>query len=316
MIKYYIGLSIISILVLAAIVYGFLEVGTPWNVRKEKSDETRVADLGSIKSSVDSFYGVYLFLPQSLDSMKQYEDHYSSLSDLKDPVSGEPYEYKKVTNTTYELCANFSAPSKKDSSDSIYDYPRSDSTFDHPKGRHCFNVEVPQTYLKERQDYDKRYDLRVVFSTDANKEQKVAQTFQVDKDNRVKIIDVELVSGINPTSGLVTLRKVVTKDNLEAGELLGSVDLYVDAGGSIRSFVISFDSPINLVAGEEYALIFELANDNATAYEIIGYEGNHNEREKAYLYTWKSYEQRNEEFVWTEIPGVRLDYKLRLADPE
>lgn len=100
------------ILVVAAISYSFVIIGSPSTQRQLRLDDRRVGDLQSIQYQIINFY-------------QQKEKLPATLSELADPLSGysipvEPefekgnqYEYAVKGPLQFELCATFSQPIPK-----------------------------------------------------------------------------------------------------------------------------------------------------------------------------------------------------------
>ena len=132
----YLIIGIISLLVIGVVIFGFSVAGSPFETRARKVDQERVSNISSLKLKIDSYYKDKGSLPDSLDklTLSTYD------SDItKDPETDEEYEYSTSGQTTYKICATFSTASdeKKDP------YRYSNKDYEHPKGRHCFDLEVP-----------------------------------------------------------------------------------------------------------------------------------------------------------------------------
>jgi hypothetical protein len=121
--------------VLVAFVAGLFIAGSPGQARAGRLDDERVNDLRSIASSVDEYWGHHGSPPPDLESLA--EERGLRLRSIRDPQSGEPYEYRVLTDTSYELCATFSASS----SDSEARGPGV-RFWKHEAGRTCFEIEV------------------------------------------------------------------------------------------------------------------------------------------------------------------------------
>jgi hypothetical protein len=101
--------GIISLIVLAIIVYGIVIIGSPMDQRAKNMDNNRVNDLRSIQNQI-----VYTHW-QNKGDIPEY------LSELNDPISGyvvptDPetradYEYAKLSNKGFRLCATFKTTS-------------------------------------------------------------------------------------------------------------------------------------------------------------------------------------------------------------
>lgn len=104
----------------AAFTCGLLIAGTPSTQRGFEADNRRVQDLRSIAGTLAS----ETTLPPSLVDMTE-----------RDPESRLPYEYTRKTDTVYELCGTFVAPSEDSGK------PYANAFWRHPKGRTCFTLD-------------------------------------------------------------------------------------------------------------------------------------------------------------------------------
>ena len=127
--------AISSVVVIGAIIWGIVLVGTPRVVRLQRFDEQRLQDLKTIFREVQSLCHdpdikdrLKRPLPSSLDEI-------STLArveriNLWDPETGQRYEYTVTSPTTYVLCATFSHG--RDSDAQVF--------WNHLPGRQCFSV--------------------------------------------------------------------------------------------------------------------------------------------------------------------------------
>lgn len=132
--------------VVAAIITGFWMLGSPGKQRLLSLDSERVQNLSSIASELANEVrppgevGEAQPLPETLPPW--LEELY------RDPVTNEPYEYRKLSEESYELCATFALASVRDPQRATYD--RGFSTlWEHPEGRHCFEIEKLDTRPKQ-----------------------------------------------------------------------------------------------------------------------------------------------------------------------
>lgn len=130
------GLS--GIAVAAAVAAGIAVTGTPGEVRQQRLDAQRVADLRAIAGAIDGYRSRYGTLPAGLEEMLRREARrgYGAEPDLKDPVSGQAYEYRATGASTFELCARFDAGTPGNGAARQPDFWR------HGPGRHCFALEA------------------------------------------------------------------------------------------------------------------------------------------------------------------------------
>jgi hypothetical protein len=141
--------------VLAAVVAGFLFVGSPRAERLRRFDEKRVSDLQSIQNEVVNYWLEKDKLPDDLIVLQVNR----GVSFSSDPVTGSAYEYKALEVLKFELCANFEAPSNESSPNRVampHMPPRPvvkgllEADFynwSHEAGRQCFTRIInPETY--------------------------------------------------------------------------------------------------------------------------------------------------------------------------
>ena len=119
-----------GIVVLAALVAGFLAVGSPTRARLQRQDAERVQDLSSISTVLEAYAALHHGLPEALATVRARGNIPSS--SLRDPVSGAPYEYRTTGVASYEICALFSTATNE----------AEDSVWSHRAGRSCFRREV------------------------------------------------------------------------------------------------------------------------------------------------------------------------------
>ncbi len=148
------GLGIV--IVIAAIIGGFLIVGSPGTQRALRFDAERSSDLQNIQWQVINHWQRVGKLPTNLDELK---DDLSGQVIPTDPDTEAPYEYSVKNTTTFEICATFSRPSQDLEGRGEYygggfggvmvsrPYPYYDDneTWKHEEGRTCFEREIDPT---------------------------------------------------------------------------------------------------------------------------------------------------------------------------
>ncbi len=128
-----------------ALVWGIAIVGSPGSSRDKRFDEDRVNDLRSIQNEI---YNITLGtdryrpdgaapeiktpLPSTLDQVKKLATY--QLVDITDPQSGEPYAYRMIDRTHFELCATFTFPRTEE-----YDI-----FWNHEAGNKCYGFDLTQ----------------------------------------------------------------------------------------------------------------------------------------------------------------------------
>lgn len=147
----YTAVAIMTVIVLAALGYGFFSAGAPWAIRGYKLDATRMSDFSSIQEIVQESYSANQYqLPATLAAVESstYASYYVSQGIFKDPGTGQPYDYKIVSSTSYQLCATFAASSAEENqaNGTTYDGYLSGelgSPTQHTQGYDCLSYNVP-----------------------------------------------------------------------------------------------------------------------------------------------------------------------------
>ncbi len=138
---YFIGTLVV---VLVGIVFGLFQIERPVEIRLRKQDEVRIRNLQEIENSVSNYVSVRQALPPSLSDLQIREDATS------DPVTKAPYEYRILSNVTYEVCATFETSNKKGDVNDYYGYYG--SAWLHDKGRVCFERSV-RSFLPNKPNF-------------------------------------------------------------------------------------------------------------------------------------------------------------------
>jgi hypothetical protein len=101
-----------SVLVLAAIIWGFCVMGSPLSQRDLRLDQRRIDDLQSIQWQVISFWQQKERLPKTLDELANPISSYMVPTD-PEFEDGRVYEYSTNGDKTFTLCATFTEPIPK-----------------------------------------------------------------------------------------------------------------------------------------------------------------------------------------------------------
>jgi hypothetical protein len=99
---------ITALIVLIAVVSGFFIIGSPKEQRLLRFDQDKVNDLQNIQWQIVNFWQSKEKLPKTLSELKD------SISGFTVPIDGqseEEYQYKTISDLTFELCANFNKES-------------------------------------------------------------------------------------------------------------------------------------------------------------------------------------------------------------
>jgi len=126
--------------VAGAIVAGLITTGGPQAERMRRMDSERTFDLEQLQAAIASHYLTHRQLPDSLASVTVAEDS------RRDPATQQPYGYRKLNASGFQLCATFELESQHLDRQR---YPQSYRAYEapsmqfssHPKGRHCFRLE-------------------------------------------------------------------------------------------------------------------------------------------------------------------------------
>ncbi len=128
-----------GIVALAAIVAGFLVIGSPREIRRETLDRIRANDLAAISQAITAYRLTHEELPVRLDDLIPATHGATPRFHLNDPA-GRAYTYAITGPYSYELCATFDTASAAPAADGS---PRDRSLFAyHGRGRHCFAQEA------------------------------------------------------------------------------------------------------------------------------------------------------------------------------
>ncbi len=122
-----------AILIILAIIFGFIVGGTPLEARLRNQDIQRTNNLQELSSCINSFAYDNNRLPVGLDELKSGVRYSYCSSMTVDPETQKEYEYRVVSGDQFELCGEF-ARSTMD------EFPNSDyygKWQKHDKGEMC-----------------------------------------------------------------------------------------------------------------------------------------------------------------------------------
>lgn len=148
------------VVILDAVLAGFLVTGGPVGARAERFDELRLSDLSTMQWQIDNYFQESGRLPETLLTLHDANRAYALPTD---PQTGEPYSYRQVEiknerledgtelqTASFELCASFETELNNEDNSGAYIgvdkqttlpsyYEGDDSPFwNHPVGVHCF----------------------------------------------------------------------------------------------------------------------------------------------------------------------------------
>jgi Domain of unknown function (DUF5671) len=124
-----------GIAVVAVAGLGLWMSGTPGVARSQALDARRADDLNATMLAVREYGAAYGALPESLGVLRELNPG-TPVPDLRDPVTHEPYEYRVIDDSAFELCATFEneAKSRGRVAAQFTDF------WQHPAGRTCFRL--------------------------------------------------------------------------------------------------------------------------------------------------------------------------------
>ena len=123
---------VVGTAVVAAIAAGLVLIGSPSAERMRRLDEIRERDLAQLANAIDLYWKREGELPASLDALADVRG--ASFRSTMDPSTSQPYSYRAIDASRYELCASFEAR------DPDGDY--GDRFWSHGVGRKCFELDA------------------------------------------------------------------------------------------------------------------------------------------------------------------------------
>ncbi len=96
-----------AVIVIVAIGLGLYHTGFPDSARKEKADNVRISDLEQLYYSVTEYYNQEEMLPETFEDIFLTPLQFSQSIRTTDPETGEAYTYRRIDDTSFELCATF-----------------------------------------------------------------------------------------------------------------------------------------------------------------------------------------------------------------
>ena len=114
-----------------AVTVGMFLTGSPAEARFERLDQQRVEDLQRISRHVDAYWRSHRRLPGSLAEVGSEPGAAG-----RDPVTGQPYDFRATGERHYEVCAVFARASAQRPRGIEPDF------WGHGGGRKCFPMEV------------------------------------------------------------------------------------------------------------------------------------------------------------------------------
>ena len=138
----------LGVLVALACTIGISIAGTPISQRLINFDNTRLGDFTTMKYRVENYFRSHSRIPYNMSDLANGGDLPT------DPESGNQYEYQKITDTSYKLCAVFSTDSgetreKEKALNTSYPMYLDSDNQNHKKGYDCLSYTIPDYMLNE-----------------------------------------------------------------------------------------------------------------------------------------------------------------------
>jgi len=139
---------ITGIIILITLITAFAITGSPLTIRKMKFDSQRASDLSAIQSAATEHWRIKRAFPEIYNDLSK-SSYTSTLP--KDPETTKDYEYSRISDTSYQICANFALDNSKNAADSsTYYYNTQGYTGEpynsHGAGRVCFTRTIDPAY--------------------------------------------------------------------------------------------------------------------------------------------------------------------------
>ncbi len=138
-----------GIIILITLITAFAVTGSPLTIRKMKFDSQRVSDLSAIQSAATEHWRIKRAFPEIYNDLSK-SSYTSTLP--KDPETTKDYEYSKISDTSYQICANFALDNSKNAANNSNTYYYNtqgytgESYNSHGAGRVCFTRTIDPAY--------------------------------------------------------------------------------------------------------------------------------------------------------------------------
>jgi len=132
------GLGAIA-LVVGSLVFGFVHNEPPQEIREMRIDTNQIADLQDMQQRIEQHYRINETLPETIEIV------YVGQKVPRAPEGRSEYEYTPTGDTTYELCATFSADSSQNGRVAVAPVFDANYNWSHSEGRWCFERTTEQS---------------------------------------------------------------------------------------------------------------------------------------------------------------------------
>jgi hypothetical protein len=134
--------AVATVAVVALVIAGLFAVGSPATARKFKADQERRNRLSQVHYVLAGHVREEGALPRSLEEVDDEVLRQAGYGfDMrKDPATGELFEYRRLGDRRYEVCADFETSSKDARAQEFGPYPG--DLEEHEAGRTCFDRRI------------------------------------------------------------------------------------------------------------------------------------------------------------------------------
>ncbi len=137
--------GLVAVLVVLSLVWAYRFLGTPAEQRALRMDLQRVHRLDELTNSIARYYRSQdkPKLPESLEQVRADPSANSFyLGNIyEDPLTGKLFEYRRLSDNEYELCAEFQTDFREEEKKGRITSDLA-AKWMHPKGRACFRFRV------------------------------------------------------------------------------------------------------------------------------------------------------------------------------
>lgn len=133
--------TVATVLVVALVVAGLFAVGSPSTARQLRADEQRRQHLSDLHFELANYAAQNDEIPESLEDLNLLNLYGPSYDPRRDPRTGEFFDYTKLSDTKYEICAQFETSSEDAEGYAMY------GQFSHDRGRNCYELDATEDLL-------------------------------------------------------------------------------------------------------------------------------------------------------------------------
>lgn len=132
--------SLAALIVLIAIVFGFLNIETPESVRLAKIDNEIVSDLQDMQWRIEDYYRSNSVLPDTIPTL------YGTFEPPVAPEGLGQYRYEVTSDREYKLCAEFNQASQQQRESYARPMFEKNYNWEHTAGDWCFERLIDDVY--------------------------------------------------------------------------------------------------------------------------------------------------------------------------